>query len=89
MGSYRPSCDQVNGGDGCSGSASRALRPPKLLSPLVFASESERGLVVGSVVVEAIGREVVVGCSCRVVMGVIRKGFFNQKRFHGSFFLER
>ena len=32
--------------------------------------------------------EVVVGCSRCVVMGVIRKGFYHQKRFHGSIFLE-
>ena len=31
--------------------------------------ESERGLVVGSAVVVATGEEVIVGCSCRVVMG--------------------
>ena len=53
----------------------------------VQSHEPERGLVVGSVVVVAIGEEVIVGCSCRVVMGVIQKGLYQQKRLHGSLFL--
>ena len=48
--------------------------------------ETERGSVVGSVVVVAIGEEVIVGCSCRVGMSD-PKGFYHQKRFHGSLFL--
>ena len=53
-----------------------------------LSHESRNGApVVGSVVVEAIGGEVV-GCSCRVVMGAVRKSFYHQKRFHESFLLE-
>ena len=40
--------------------------------------------VVGSVVVKAIGGEVVVSCSCYVAMGAIRKNIYHQKRFHRS-----
>ena len=48
--------------------------------------EMERGLVVGLVVVVAI-KDVIVGWSCHVVMGVIQKGFYLQKRLHGSLVL--
>ena len=41
-GGFGPSCDRGDG-DGSSGSSSRLLRPPKLPSPLAFASEPERG----------------------------------------------
>ena len=49
--------------------------------------DPEHGLVVGSVVVVAIGEEVIVGCSCCVVMGVIQKGFYHPKRLLGNLFL--
>lgn len=42
--------------------------------------ELEWGLVLGLVVVVAIGKEVFLGCSCCVVMGVIQKGLYHQKR---------
>ena len=48
-GGFGPSCDYGVGGNGSRGSSSRLLRPPKLPSPLAFASEPERsaGGVVG------------------------------------------
>ena len=64
MGGFGPSCGRGDGGDGSSGSSSRLLRPPKLQWPLAFTSEPERDLVVGSLVVEAIGGEVVVARWC-------------------------
>ena len=68
--------------------SSRLLCPPKLPLPLAFASEPGRGA----------GGELGGGggnrrrsrrwlLTCRVVMGAIRKSFYHQKRFHGSFFL--
>lgn len=42
--------------------------------------EIEWGLVLGLVVVAAIGKEVVSSRSCFVVMGVIQKVFYHQKR---------
>ena len=44
--------------------------------------------VVVVVVVEAMQGEVVLGCSFCVVMGATRKSFYDQKRFHGSIFLD-
>ena len=94
-GGFGPSCDRGDGGDGSSGSSSRLLRPPKLPSPLAFASELERGAGGGIggggcvvVVVEAMQGEVVIGCSFCVVMGATRKSFYHQKQFHRSIFLD-
>ena len=42
-GGFGPCCDRGIGGGGSSGSSSRRLHPPKLPSPLTFASEPERG----------------------------------------------
>ena len=42
-GGFGPCYDRGIVGDGSSGSSSQLLRPPKLPSPLAFASEPERG----------------------------------------------
>ena len=76
-GGFGPCCDRGDG-DGSSGSSSRLLRPPKLLSPLAFASQPERGAGGGG----GGGG----GYSFGVVMGATRISVYHQKQFHGSIF---
>ena len=66
MGGFGPSCDRGNG-DGSSGFSSRLLLQLQLPSQLACAREPEPGLVLGSVVLDAMDGEVVVGFSCCVV----------------------
>ena len=58
MGGFGPSCDRGNGGGGGSSLSS---------CQLLHLPEPERGMV------EAMEGEVVVGCSCRLVVGAFRK----------------
>ena len=82
-GGFGPSCDLGNGCDGSSRFSSQLLRPPQLPSQLAFAQEPERGLLVGSVVVDAIEVEVVVGCS-GCVMGGSKTVFTTRNGFMGG-----
>ena len=62
------------------------MRPPKLPSPLAFASEPER--VAGGGIGGGSGGGGGGGCLFGVVMGATRKSVYHHKRFHGRIFFD-
>ena len=62
MGGFGRSCDRGNGG---ADPADPRLAAAPAVAPMIsFACEPERGLVAGSLVVDAVEGDIVVSCSC-------------------------